>query len=72
MTVDNIAPVTQIHAGEPKSSLKGVSLLVSRDTEFTMDASDNISGVSKTEYRVNKGQWHPDHPSISPMKGARL
>ena len=59
VTVDNIAPVTQIHAGEPKSSLKGVSLLVSRDTEFTMDASDNISGVSKTEYRVNKGQWHP-------------
>ena len=53
--VDDIAPVTVLSIGLPKSGTDPVD--VTSDTEFNLTASDNRVGVAKLEYRVDTGAW---------------
>ncbi|KAF0143498.1 MAG: hypothetical protein FD156_2564 [Nitrospirae bacterium] len=53
---DNTPPATAITVGHPKYTTAG-TFYVSGNTTFTLTSSDNLSGVSKTEYRIDGGQW---------------
>lgn len=53
--IDNTAPVTTISSGNPKFSNE--ALYVSSATVLTLVATDNLSGVTKTEYRLDGGLW---------------
>ena len=53
VVIDNTAPVTTLSVGDPKYS--GEALYVTGATEFTLAATDNLSGVAKTEYRIDGG-----------------
>src|SRR5574341_764111 len=55
--VDNTPPVTTITTGDPKYTAADEKLYVTSATTFTLSASDNLSGVAKTEYRIDNGQW---------------
>ena len=57
IVIDNTPPVTEITLGEPKHTSSDGTLYVSGNTTFTLTSSDNLSGVSKTEYRIDSGQW---------------
>lgn len=57
ITVDNSAPITTVSVGEPNVQAQDSSFFIGHGTVFTFSASDAYSGVSKTEYRVNNGQW---------------
>jgi Tol biopolymer transport system component/subtilase family serine protease/fibronectin type 3 domain-containing protein len=56
LVVDNTAPVTSIAVGEPQVSVDG-NLYISGVTGFTLSASDNLSGVANTLYRIDGGPW---------------
>ncbi len=53
--IDNTAPVTTLRASDPKYI--GDALYVTATTEFTLAATDNLSGVASTEYRIDGGTW---------------
>jgi hypothetical protein len=55
VVVDNTAPKTTITVGEPKH--EGDALYVSSAAEFTLTATDSLSGVALSEYRVDGGEW---------------
>ncbi len=55
--MDNIAPVTAIDVGTPKYETTG-ALYVSAGTTIGLAATDNFSGVARTEYRVDEGIWN--------------
>lgn len=55
--VDNTAPVTVITAGAPQSTDTGGTLYVTGATEFTLAATDSLSGVATSEYRIDAGAW---------------
>ncbi len=57
MIVDSTPPVTTITTGEPKFTTADGKLYVTGGTTFTLAATDNLSGVAKTEYRINGGTW---------------
>lgn len=70
VTVDNSAPVTAITVGEPKFQAQDGSFFINQGTAFTLSASDAYSGVSKTEYRLNSGQWTAYAPFNLSNEGA--
>jgi hypothetical protein len=53
--IDNTAPVTTLRASDPKYI--GDVLYVTATTAFTLAATDNLSGVASTEYRIDGGTW---------------
>ena len=55
--VDNTPPVTIITTGDPKYADADGKLFVSGSAVFTMSATDNLSGLARTEYRIDSGQW---------------
>ena len=55
--MDNRAPVTTIGVGTPKYETTG-ALYVGAGTTFGLAATDNFSGVARTEYRVDEGVWN--------------
>ncbi len=52
ITLDNTPPVTTISIGKP---IYGD--YITSATLFTLTAFDSLSGVQKTEYRINGGEW---------------
>ena len=55
--IDKTPPTTELTIGDPKY---GTDLTyVSTTTEFTLNATDGISGVSYIEYNINLGEWTP-------------
>jgi hypothetical protein len=57
VVVDNTAPVTTIITGNPKYAAADGKLYVTSAAPFTLSATDNLSGVAKTEYRIDNGAW---------------
>lgn len=56
--MDNIPPQTTLTVGTPKYEANG-RIYVTGNTAFTLAATDNYSGVAKTEYRIDGGAWTP-------------
>lgn len=69
--MDNTPPSTNISIGDPKSIISGITY-VTKDTNFTLSASDNVSGVSKTEYRIDDGAWTIYAPFNISSEGAHI
>lgn len=53
--MDNIAPVTAIFIGEPKYGEEPV--YITSKSSISLTASDDISGVELTEYRIGDDPW---------------
>lgn len=53
---DTIPPVTTITIGLPKH-YAGNYIYVNSSTSFSLSASDDMSGVEKTKYRVDEDPW---------------
>lgn len=60
VVVDNTAPETAISVGDPKFS--GDALYVTGITEFILSPSDTLSDITRTEYRIDGGDWRPYAP----------
>ncbi len=56
VTVDNSAPVSELSIGDPLYSDDGTTY-VRYDSKLIITATDNLSVVAKTEYRVDGGVW---------------
>jgi hypothetical protein len=56
VTLDITAPQTQAQAGEPNLELDGKVYITSR-TELALLATDNLSGVSATFWKVDEKGW---------------
>jgi len=69
--MDSIPPVTAIGVGTPRYEASD-KLYVSSATLFTLTASDDYSGVARTEYRVDEGQWLPSAPFALAGEGEHL
>lgn len=70
LTIDNTPPVTVITPGTPQFTGADKKLYVTSATFFTLAASDNLSGVERTEYRLDGGPWTPNAPFAIPTEGA--
>lgn len=66
--MDSFPPVTTITVGAPKYEVDD-KLYVSSGTLFTLNATDDFSGVAKTEYRIDGGQWFPYAPFVVTTEG---
>lgn len=71
VNVDLTAPVSAIQTGAPRLDADG-KLLVSGSTRFTITANDSFSGLERTEYRVDNGQWLSYLPFTLNTEGAHL
>src|SRR5574341_267152 len=67
--VDNTPPVTTITTGDPKYTAADEKLYVTSATMFTLAATDNLSGVAVTEYRIDGGSWTTDAPFTVSAEG---
>ncbi|KAF0221740.1 MAG: hypothetical protein FD174_71 [Geobacteraceae bacterium] len=66
--VDKTPPVTAASVNTEKMEPGGVIFLGSKSA-FTLDASDNLSGVKSTEYQIDGGRWIPYAPFIIALQG---
>ncbi len=66
--VDNTPPVTTITTGDPKYTAPDVKIYVASGTTFTLSATDNLSGVAETEYRIDGGVWTAYAPLTIPAE----
>ncbi|MDT8375086.1 MAG: Ig-like domain-containing protein [Bacteroidales bacterium] len=57
VVVDNAVPLSEITVGEPKYESDTATLFVTGNTLFTITASDSLSGVKVTEYRIDGSHW---------------
>jgi flagellar hook assembly protein FlgD/Tol biopolymer transport system component len=55
--IDSTPPSTTITIGEPKHAGSQGTVFVSGITPFSLAATDDLSGVMKTEYRIDNGPW---------------
>ncbi len=62
VVVDKTAPVTKISIGSPQLTSSNGIPLVSDSTFFTLSANDSQSGIERTEYRFDQGEWLPYSP----------
>ncbi|MBI4691661.1 MAG: hypothetical protein HY754_15565, partial [Nitrospirae bacterium] len=53
--LDKTPPETTISASE--ELISGVTNIVSPDTRFYLSATDNLTGVKATQYRIDGGEW---------------
>ncbi|MBI4690093.1 MAG: hypothetical protein HY754_07475 [Nitrospirae bacterium] len=53
--LDKTPPETTISASE--ELITGVTNIVSPDTRFYLSATDNLTGVKATQYRIDGGEW---------------
>ena len=66
--MDSIPPVTTISVGAPTFEIDD-KLYVSSSTVFTLNATDDYSGVAQTEYRIGTGQWLAYAPFALTVEG---
>lgn len=71
VTIDNTPPVTAITTGTPRYEGEG-KLFVTSTTQFTLAATDNLSGVSRTEYRIDGGAWTSYAPFTAAAEGEHV
>lgn len=69
---DIIPPATTITVGDPQYTAADGNHYVTSATVFTLLATDNLSGVSKTEYRVDGGAWNPSASFSISIAGSHL
>lgn len=55
--IDRTPPVSSIIIGEPHITTPDGSYVASEITFFTISARDTLSSVTKTEYRLDNGEW---------------
>lgn len=55
--VDATAPVSVLTIGSPQVNNPDGGTYVSTSTPFSLEATDNSSGVGKIEYRIENGDW---------------
>jgi hypothetical protein len=72
ITIDNTPPVTAIKTGMTQFTAQDGSLYVTSATSFTLTASDNLSGVARTEYRLDGGAWTPYALFTLPTEGKHV
>ncbi|GAM09957.1 hypothetical protein OR1_02242 [Geobacter sp. OR-1] len=60
--IDKTPPVTKINIGSPSLNISKGHPTVNDSTFFYLEATDNQSGVSRSEYRVDTGEWSPYEP----------
>lgn len=53
---DSLPPATTLSLGAPHYTSNG-ELYVTSGTSFTLSATDDYSGVAKTEYSIDGGEW---------------
>ncbi|MDH3976294.1 MAG: Ig-like domain-containing protein [Deltaproteobacteria bacterium] len=70
-TVDNSAPVSELTVTGAQHVSGGISY-VRQDSVFNISASDNLAGVSLTEYRVDGGNWAAYAPFTIAAEGSHL
>lgn len=70
--VDNAPPVTRITTGDPKYAAADGTIYVTGSTAFTLFATDNLSGVASTEYRIDGGSWTAYTPFTIPAEGQHI
>ncbi|MBO3800699.1 MAG: DNRLRE domain-containing protein [Candidatus Brockarchaeota archaeon] len=56
VTADITPPSTTIAIGSPKHYV-GNNIYVNSSTSFSLSASDDVSGVEETKYRIDDGPW---------------
>lgn len=61
VTVDSTSPQTALY-GADRELEAGGSLVAGKELNFTLRASDKMSPLKGTEYRVNDGPWTPYAP----------
>ncbi|MBI2412061.1 MAG: PASTA domain-containing protein [Deltaproteobacteria bacterium] len=59
LIADNTPPVTQITVGEPSFTGQDGTIHADTTAQLVLSASDGLSGVNVTEYRVDGGNWQP-------------
>lgn len=72
VVVDNTAPALAVRVGEPNYTAGEGTLYVTGSTTFTLDTTDEFSGPSETEYRVDGGEWTAYAPFVVPDEGAHV
>lgn len=72
VTVDNTAPVSRVHTGEPQYQASDSSVYVTSETPFTLEALDALSGVSAVEFRIDEGEWSPYVPFALDGEGGHV
>ena len=55
--IDNTAPETAVSTGEPRYQNEEI-LYITSNSPITLEATDASSGTSRTEYRIDEGDWH--------------
>jgi Tol biopolymer transport system component/flagellar hook assembly protein FlgD/fibronectin type 3 domain-containing protein len=71
LQLDTVPPVTTITAGIPKYEASG-HLFVAGITVFSLSIADDLSGVARTEYRIDGGTWLNYSPFSIPGEGAHV
>ncbi|KAF0220892.1 MAG: fibronectin I domain-containing [Geobacteraceae bacterium] len=69
--MDNVPPVTILSIGAPKIEASSATFVTSAST-FTLSATDNFSGVARTEYRIDDGAWALFAPFTIPGERAHV
>ncbi len=69
--MDNVPPATIISVGAPKYEANE-KVFISSTTRLTLAATDNFSGVSKTEYRIDNDDWILYSPFSIASEGSHL
>ena len=55
--IDNMPPLSELSVGTPKYTAGDGSLYGSSSSVVTVSATDDLSGVALTEYRIDNGAW---------------
>jgi len=69
---DITPPVTTLSMGNPKYITPDGTVYGSGTTIFTLLAVDNLSGVAKTEYKIDSGAWKAYAPFTLSVQGKHV
>ena len=72
VTVAKKPPVSGINFGEPYIMGSDGTVSVAKVTVFTIKAVGGVSGIAKSEYRLDGGQWTAYEPFTIAAEGAHL
>jgi hypothetical protein len=69
---DTTPPVTAIIVGDPQYTSSCRKRYVTSATMFALSATDDLSGVAKTEYRIDNGSWIAYAPFTLASEGSHV
>lgn len=72
VTIDNQAPTTEVYLDGAQIPFEGDTLYTNGSTLFELIATDFLSGVSYTEYRIDDGEWLLSAPFSLADEGEHL